>query len=645
MNTLFAFAVHNTAAAFVCALLVYAVTRRWRNPPVAHALWLLVLLRLVAPPILSINWPIPWRPPSQAARLMQAVNPAIADVPRSTAQPAEGQPRFANRPAARTFAAEPAASVKEPDSADSLRSRFSGGPRVLFCSWLGGAALCALVAVTRVVRFERRLRDTPRASERLQKLALDTATRLGVRHVPDIRYAVDLEIPLLWCAGRRPTIVLPKRLVRDLDEQSAALILAHELAHLRRRDHWVRVVELIVTFAYWWNPLVWVVRRQIHEAEELCCDAWVRWAFPDCAARYAEVVLQIAESLCGSQVDTRLLLASPLLRSLTLKARIEMLLERRFLPRVSRRSLFVMGLLALVVLPLSVQTTKTQAAADSKEESSATPPGTANPPTTPEFPYAVKFEQGATRFANGDKITILEVRGTSDRFTQGNIYWIRGTYTLASRDRAILLASSTVDYWILSGDLDGARSDYFVPGSADTSYRKGADPSYASGAELRVQRAEVVRGTGTFTLFLPMKHHALPHISFCSAERLGESLGGNYFGTGESVLKKWWRSADSDGKTTQAASPLEILDGGRVMSLQFRNAPWSLVLTKFAQATGLELRMQAMPAGTFNRSDSSRYTPTQTLAVMNTELAKTGWRAKVVGTSLCVEPVREDRAP
>jgi hypothetical protein len=33
------------------------------------------------------------------------------------------------------------------------------------------------------------------------------------------------------------------------------------------------------------------------------------------------------------------------------------------------------------------------------------------------------------------------------------------------------------------------------------------------------------------------------------------------------------------------------------------------------------------------------------LAVMNTELAKTGWREKVVGTSLCVEPVREDRAP
>ena len=138
-------------------------------------------------------------------------------------------------------------------------------------------------------------------------------------------------------------------------------------------------------------------------------------------------------------------------------------------------------------------------------------------------------------------------------FTPGNIYWIRGTYTLASRDRAILLASSTVDFWDSSGTLDQARSDYFVSGSVEQSYQ-GVDPSYASGIELRVQRAEVVRGSGTFMLFLPMKYRALPHVSFCSPERYGASFGGNYFGTGDSVLKKWWRSAESNGKAKAAAN-------------------------------------------------------------------------------------------
>jgi len=86
------------------------------------------------------------------------------------------------------------------------------------------------------------------------------------------------------------------------------------------------------------------------------------------------------------------------------------------------------------------------------------------------------------------------------------------------------------------------------------------------------------------------------------------------------------------------ANPLETLDRTKVMSFQFRNAPWTLVLAKFANATGLELRLQAMPDGTFNRWDSARYTPTQTLTILNAELAKLGCQAKIVGTALCVVP-------
>jgi hypothetical protein len=92
------------------------------------------------------------------------------------------------------------------------------------------------------------------------------------------------------------------------------------------------------------------------------------------------------------------------------------------------------------------------------------------------------------------------------------------------------------------------------------------------------------------------------------------------------------------------ANPFETLDRTKVMSFQFRNAPWTLVLAKFANATGLELRMQALPDGTFNRWDSARYTPSQTLAILNSELAKTGCQAKVMGAALCVVPTTGDGA-
>jgi hypothetical protein len=87
-----------------------------------------------------------------------------------------------------------------------------------------------------------------------------------------------------------------------------------------------------------------------------------------------------------------------------------------------------------------------------------------------------------------------------------------------------------------------------------------------------------------------------------------------------------------------APNPLEALDRTKVMSFQFRNAPWPLVLANFAKAMGLELRMQAMPEGNFNRWDLARYTPTQTLAILNSELANIGCQARVVGTALYVLP-------
>ncbi len=56
MNELLAFAAHNTVAAAVLALFVFVLTRSRRNPPLAHILWILVLIRLVAPPVMRVEW-------------------------------------------------------------------------------------------------------------------------------------------------------------------------------------------------------------------------------------------------------------------------------------------------------------------------------------------------------------------------------------------------------------------------------------------------------------------------------------------------------------------------------------------------------------------------------------------------------------
>jgi beta-lactamase regulating signal transducer with metallopeptidase domain len=506
MNDLLEFAAHNTIAAFLLALVVAGVTRVWRHPPVAHVLWLLVLLRLVMPPLLAVEWSPPGLPSAT-----QAQGSMSGDTPRVPSQQAPRHAHDADRTAPVIAAHE-----TEHVSSTFLQEIHAWGRPTLLWLWLTGSALCALVAITRIVRFERLLRGTLPAPERLQQLASDIAGRLGVRRAPDVRCVESVDVPFVWWAGRRPTIVLPMHLGRQFDEPQVALILAHEIAHLRRRDHWVRVIELVVAAVYWWNPLAWAVRRRIHQAEDLCCDAWVRWAFPDSTGPYAEVVLKLAESLNAPRGGARLLPASPFLHSLSLKARIEMILESQFAPGISKKSLFGLVLFGLLALPAFVQTTGTEALGGGDEKSPAIPAGKGDSPRTSEFPHVLRFEQGATKFLNGDRITIVEVRGTADSFVPGNIYWIKGTYTLASHDRATVAA-----------------------------YITAMDAENGTNTPLTVQSTVVNRGDGTFTLFLPMSYRGWPHVSFYPADG-GESFGGNYFGTGDSVLRKWWGSSETE---------------------------------------------------------------------------------------------------
>jgi hypothetical protein len=131
-------------------------------------------------------------------------------------------------------------------------------------------------------------------------------------------------------------------------------------------------------------------------------------------------------------------------------------------------------------------------------------------PTVSGFPYAVRFEQGASRFLDGDKITVLDIRGTAETFKPGNLYWIKGTYKLGSHDRARLDAYTTAK------DAADGRSQTW-----------------------KIQTTNVDRGSGTFELFLPYSYEGWPHVSFYPADG-GDGFGGTYFGTGDSVLRKWW---------------------------------------------------------------------------------------------------------
>ena len=74
------------------------------------------------------------------------------------------------------------------------------------------------------------------------------------------------------------------------------------------------MARIVVTAIYWWHPVAWWTRRMIHKAEEQACDAWVVWAFPESAKRYASALFK-AVQMATEHRATAPLVASRLVRA------------------------------------------------------------------------------------------------------------------------------------------------------------------------------------------------------------------------------------------------------------------------------------------------------------------------------------------
>lgn len=89
----------------------------------------------------------------------------------------------------------------------------------------------------------------------------------------------------------KPNIYLPMH----MDEGTAAYVIAHERAHLARRDHWWKVLGYLVLALHWFNPLVWVVYILFCRDIELACDEKVVKGLDGAArADYSQALLSCA---------------------------------------------------------------------------------------------------------------------------------------------------------------------------------------------------------------------------------------------------------------------------------------------------------------------------------------------------------------
>jgi beta-lactamase regulating signal transducer with metallopeptidase domain len=358
-----------TAVLAVVATL--ACRLRPSTPSIRHVLWLVVLIKLITPPLVAWPWARHFEDLAQPSASVPVISAAgeldreqldpleISEPPppESELAAADAQIEVSNSPSLPTLATTPITvpelEITEKSTPHSAWAFWPSLPalavlvRWITLIWLAASVVLGAGQLIRITRFRNRLRLATPAPDDLVNQAKQIGQYLGVS-VPSIRVMPDLGTPVLWCLGR-PLLLLPESLVKTLPIDRWRGILTHELAHLRRGDHWVSRLELAAGFIWWWNPIYWLTRARLDAEAELACDAWVVSTLPDDRLVYAEVLFDICATLS---------LAKPVAPTLGItgsgrffEQRMTMILHDRIRCRVSPLALLGAALLTLLALP------------------------------------------------------------------------------------------------------------------------------------------------------------------------------------------------------------------------------------------------------------------------------------------------------
>jgi beta-lactamase regulating signal transducer with metallopeptidase domain len=192
----------------------------------------------------------------------------------------EGSATAAPEPVAAAASAAPDRSSSSVDGAPLASEAAALSPLLrlqpllpwLLAFWLAGVAVLSFYNLGGLLQVHRlKVRGTRPVPERWEQVVADLRRRLGVQRAVRILESCAVPVPAVvgWL---RPVVLVPASALTGLDPQQLEAVLAHELAHVRRHDSMVNLLQTVVETLLFYHPVVWWVSRVVRQEREHCCD-------------------------------------------------------------------------------------------------------------------------------------------------------------------------------------------------------------------------------------------------------------------------------------------------------------------------------------------------------------------------------------
>jgi len=159
--------------------------------------------------------------------------------------------------------------------------------------WLVGVTILSIRLVVSWTRIKKLALHASPATETWQRTLSRFGNALALRRGVAILESAAVEVPTVigWL---KPLILLPMSTISALEPEEIEMLLAHELAHIRRHDFFVNLMQTAVETLMFYHPAVWWISHRIRVEREHCCDDM---AIETCgsALRYARALTHLEE--------------------------------------------------------------------------------------------------------------------------------------------------------------------------------------------------------------------------------------------------------------------------------------------------------------------------------------------------------------
>lgn len=239
----------------------------------------------------------------------------------------------------------------------------------LLAAWCAGLLWCAAHLVSHWREARRLIAGAPLLRNAVvEEIVKSLQARFGLRTTPLVRESSFVSSPMLM-GLLRPQIILPNGVADCASPSRLELMLAHELAHCRRKDLLWLWLFTVAEALFFFHPLVWLARREWALATEAACDELALRVTRDAPREYGEMLVDLIATARQRSNATGLIAVGMIENANTLKRRLKVMITTR--TRLGRiGGIVLIAIAAVTVAPwkLTAQEANAEAVAKLKEE-------------------------------------------------------------------------------------------------------------------------------------------------------------------------------------------------------------------------------------------------------------------------------------